>query len=526
MFAMEQTRENRVSGILAHPTSFPGPHGIGDLGEAAYRFVDWLIIAGQRLWQLMPLGPTGYGDSPYAALSAFAGNPLLISLDRLAGEGLLDGADLQGLPELHQWEVEYGPVIDLKGRLLRRAFDRFRTGAAAEQRAAFEDFRAKHAGWLPDYALFAALKAEHGGQPWTTWDIPLRLRHDAALAEARQRLAGEIRFHEFVQFHFSRQWADLRRYANERDVRIVGDVPIFVAHDSADVWANRPLFQLDEAGNPRVVAGVPPDYFSATGQLWGNPVYDWGAAPVDGYAWWIARLRAVLTQVDVIRIDHVRGFAAAWTVPAGDATAAGGRWERGPGRAFFEAVRAAIGAVPIIVEDLGLITEDVLRLRDDLGFPGMNVLQFAFDDDPANPYLPHNHVPNSVVYTATHDNQTTVGWFAGLPERERQAVQRYVGKDGSDIAWDLIRLALASVADTAILALQDVMRLGDEARMNTPGRPSGNWAWRFLPHQLHDGLAAGLGELTGAYGRRAHTPRVKPRDPYDYSAPGTAHPLH
>jgi 4-alpha-glucanotransferase len=522
---MDTTRVNRVSGVLAHPTSFPGPHGIGDLGETAYRFVDWLVVAGQRLWQLMPLGPTGYGDSPYAALSAFAGNPLLISLDRLVGEGLLEADDLQGLPELHQWEVEYGPVIDLKVPLLRRAFDRFRAGAAADHRPAFEAFRDQHAGWLDDFGLFLALKSEHEAQPWTTWEAPIRLRETGAIAEARQRLAGEIQYHQFVQFQFYRQWADLRRYANERDVRIVGDVPIFVAHDSADVWANRHLFKLDEEGDPRVVAGVPPDYFSATGQLWGNPVYDWDAAAAAGYAWWIARMRAVLTQVDVVRIDHFRGFAAAWVVPAGDDTAAGGRWERGPERAFFDALRDAVGDVTIIVEDLGLITSDVIALRDELGLPGMNVLQFAFGDDPDNAYLPHNHVRNSVVYSATHDNQTTVGWFQGLVERDRQAVQRYIGTDGSDIAWDMIRLALSSVADTAILALQDVMRLGDEARMNTPGRPWGNWSWRYLPHQLHDGLAAGLGELTTAYGRRRRDPIAKGRDPFDYTAPGTSHPL-
>jgi 4-alpha-glucanotransferase len=522
---MGTVRAERVSGVLAHPTSFPGPHGIGDLGDAAYRFVDWLTIAGQRLWQLMPLGPTGYGDSPYAAFSAFAGNPLLISLDRLVGEGLQEAGDLAGLPELHQWEVEYGPVIYAKFPLLQRAFDRYRAGAASGQRPAFEAFCEQHADWLNDYALFMALKNEHGGQPWTTWEKGIRLREPAAVGAARQRLAAEIRYQQFVQFQFYRQWGELRRYANAHDVRIVGDVPIFVAHDSADVWANRHLFKLNPDGTPRVVAGVPPDYFSETGQLWGNPVYDWDVAAADGYAWWIARMRAVLTQVDVIRIDHFRGFAAAWAVPAGDETAAGGRWERGPGRAFFDALRAAIGDVPIIVEDLGLITQDVIDLRDSLGFPGMNVLQFAFGDDPDNDYLPHNHLRNSVVYTATHDNQTTIGWFHGLSSADRQAVQRYIGKDASDITWDLIRLALGSVADTAILALQDVMRLGDEARMNTPGRPWGNWSWRYLPHQLHDGLAAGLGELTSAYGRRARQSAKKGRDPFDYTAPGTAHPL-
>jgi 4-alpha-glucanotransferase len=514
----------RASGVLAHPTSFPGPHGIGDVGEAAFRFVDWLAVAGQRYWQVMPLGPTAYGDSPYASPSAFAGNPLLVSLSWLAGEGLLREADLRHDP-FPDHEVLFGEVIRFKMDALREAFARFRRGAAAGQRTDFEAFVHNEAHWLDDFALYMALKEHFGHRPWVEWELPIRLRQPEALATWKERLRDEIRFHAFVQFQFRRQWTELKRYANERDVRIIGDIPIFVAHDSADVWSHRELFRLDEGGQPTVVSGVPPDLFTATGQLWGNPLFDWDRMAEQGYRWWIDRVRALLVLVDVIRIDHFRGFAAAWTVPAGAATAAGGRWERGPGRAVFDAIAGAIGTLPIIVEDLGLITEDVNALRRELGLPGMKVLQFAFDDDPDNPYLPHNYEPNCVVYTGTHDNQTTIGWFQGLDEPVRRQVQTYIGRDGSDIAWDFIRLALSSVAGLAILSLQDVMRLGDEARMNTPGRSMGNWGWRYLPHQLHPGVAAGLGELAAAYGRRARPATVRTPDPFDYSVEGTEHPL-
>ena len=518
----------RASGILAHPTSFPGPHGIGDLGDGAFRFVDWLAAAGQSLWQVMPLGPTAYGDSPYASPSAFAGNPLLISLDWLAGDGLLDRADLAEPPEFHAYHVDFGAVIPFKLGLLRRAFDRFRAGAAAAQRPAFEAFRSEEAGWLDDLALFMALKDAHGGRPWTEWDPAIALREPSAVADRRTRLETEVRFHQFVQFQFRRQWTELKRYANERGVRIVGDIPIFVAHDSADVWGHRELFRLDPRGHPTVVAGVPPDAFTSEGQRWGNPIFDWAAAEATGYDWWIARVRAARSLVDVIRIDHFRGFAAAWVVPADAPTAAGGRWERGPGAAIFVALEVALGHLPFIVEDLGLITPDVDALREELGLPGMKVLHFAFAEDAANAYLPHNYERNCVVYTGTHDNQTTIGWFQTRGDTEREAVQRYLGRDGSDIAWDFIRLALASVADTSIVTLQDVMREGDEARMNTPGRAEGNWGWRYLPHQLHTGLADGLRELTAAYGRHDPGAGDKPRsyDPFDYTAPGTSHLLH
>lgn len=515
----------RTSGVLAHPTSFPGRHGIGDLGDAAFRFVDWLALAGQRRWQVLPLGPTGYGDSPYAAPSTFAGNPLLISLDWLAGDGLLADADLANVGDFAPHQVDFGQVIPAKGAKLRRAFDRFRAGAGASQRLDFETFRGAEASWLDDYALFMAIKEAHAGAPWTDWDEAIALRHPAALDEWRGRLRDDIRFQQFVQFQFRRQWGQLRRYAADREIQIVGDLPIFVAHDSADVWANRDVFRLDSQGRPTVIAGVPPDAFTADGQRWGNPLYDWTHLESTGYRWWIDRVRAALGLVDLLRIDHFRGFAAAWAVPAEAPTAAGGRWERGPGAAVFAALRRSLDDLPFLVEDLGLITPDVVSLREELGLPGMKVLQFAFDSGPSNVYLPHNYESHTLVYPGTHDNQTTVGWFHTRPEWERQAIQRYLGRDGSDIAWDLIRLALSSTADTAIVTLQDVMRFGDEARMNTPGRPAGNWGWRYLPHQLHPGLAEGLGELTATYGRLP-TEEREGYNPFDYTAPQTAHPLH
>jgi len=514
----------RASGVLVHPTSFPGRHGIGDLGEPAFRFVDWLVQAGQRWWQILPLGPVGPGDSPYASPSAFAGNPLLVSLDWLKGDGLLEESDLDG-HEFFQHEVDYAAVAAFKSDRLRRAFDRFRRGAAGDQHPAFAAFREEHAPWLDGFALFMAIKEEQGGVAWVDWPEELALRRPEALAAARHRLQDAVRFHQFTQFQFRRQWSELRRYANDRGVRIIGDLPIFVADDSADVWSHPELFRLDERGRTTVVAGVPPDAFTDAGQRWGNPLYDWPAAAATGYAWWLARVRSALSLVDLLRIDHFRGFAAAWVVPGRDETAAGGHWEQGPGAAFFAALAAELGELPFLVEDLGLITDDVVALRRRLGLPGMKVLQFAFDGGPDNAYLPHNYEADCVVYPATHDNQTTIGWFHSRPEWERANIQRYLGKDGSDIAWDLIRLALASVANTALLPLQDVMRLGDEARMNTPGRTDGNWRWRYLPHQLHPGLAAGLVELTATYGRIAAPAVARSYDPFDYTAPNAAHPL-
>ncbi|MCA9879452.1 MAG: 4-alpha-glucanotransferase, partial [Thermomicrobiales bacterium] len=376
-----------------------------------------------------------------------------------------------------------------------------------------------------DYALFMALKDAHESAAWNTWPAELAQRQPAALAAASELHRAAIAFHRFTQFLVDRQWKEVHRYANDCGVQIMGDIPIFVAYDSADVWANQDLFRLGPRGLPSEVAGVPPDAFTADGQLWGNPAYDWTRQAATGYAWWIERVRTTLQRVDLLRIDHFRGFAASWVVPAGAKTAAAGHWEPGPGRSIFDAIERVLGRAPFIVEDLGLITPDVVALREALGFPGMRVLQFAFGNGPENAYLPHNYDPVTVAYTGTHDNQTTVGWFRNLDDHTRSRVQRYLGRDGSDIAWDFIRLASSSVADRALMPLQDVMRLGDDARMNTPGRPTGNWGWRYEPHQLHAGLADGLRDLTEAYGRTPASKVARGYDPYDYTAPSTAHPL-
>jgi len=510
----------RASGILLHPTSLPGPHGIGDFGPDAFRFVEWLERAGQRLWQVMPLNPTGFGDSPYASPSAFAGNPLMISLPWLVGDGLLAEHDIADAPWFPEDHVDFEAVTAFKQAKLRLAFDNFRRGAATQLRLPFEQFSQQEAGWLDDYALFMAIKAAHDGAAWHSWDEAIRLRREDALLAWSDRLSPEIRFHKFVQFQFFRQWRELRRHANERGIRIVGDIPIFVAGDSADVWTNRRMFKLDEQGQSIDVAGVPPDPFSATGQKWGNPVYNWVEMRKDGYQWWRNRVASLLASVDIVRIDHFRGFGAAWLVPNDAETAETGHWEIAPGGEVFAAIRRELGDVPIIIEDLGVITPDVVALREILGFPGMNVLQFAFDGTSSNVYLPHNHRQHSVVYTATHDNQTTVGWFQTLADESREHVQRYLGTSGADIAWDLIRAALASVADTAIIAMQDVLRLDDAARMNVPGKPMGNWAWRYQRWQLDEGLAQGLRTLAATYGRLGRDASSIP-NPWDYTNPDT-----
>jgi 4-alpha-glucanotransferase len=516
-------RLERASGILAHPTSFPGPHGVGDIGQGAYEFVDWLVLGGQRFWQLMPLSPTGPGDSPYSAPSAFAGNPLLISIDGLAFLGLDHGGDSGGFNE---YEVDFAEAGAFKRAALRRAFASYKSQGSSELWEQVEAFAHAEASWLDDFALFMALKQQFRGVSWQDWPEEFRLRNPGVLERAREDLRDEIDFQVFVQFLFDTQWTALKRYANQRGVQIIGDIPIYVALDSADVWANPDQFRLFPDRRPEVLSGVPPDLFTADGQLWGNPVFDWTFMERDGFTWWINRVRRLTALVDVVRIDHFRGLAAGWVVPAGDPTARGGRWERAPGAALFHAIDGALGHLPIIVEDLGIITPDVHALRVELGLPGMKVLQFAFDGDPDNAYLPHNYERDYVVYTGTHDNQTTVGWFQSRSEAERQQVQTYLGTDGSDIAWDFIRLAFASVADLAIVPLQDVMRLGDEARMNRPGIAFGNWKWRYLSHQLNDGLARGLRELSGAYGRLTRPEIERGYDPFDYSAPGTEHPLY
>src|ERR1044072_6417892 len=488
----------RVSGILLHPTSLPGPYGIGDLGPEAYKFADFLVAAGQSLWQVLPLGPTGYGDSPYACYSAFAGNTLLVSPERLIKEGLLDSAPTAP----HRDKIDFGEAHNLKDQILRRAYERYTKTTDTSLRSAFETFAQQHANWLEDYALFRALKDAHGGVAWNEWG-PL-------LESARDELHEEVEAHMFYQFLFFRQWFALKTYANERDVQIVGDLPIFVAQDSADVWTNPEQFKLDKNGKPIVVAGVPPDYFSSTGQLWGNPLYNWERMLADGFKWWIERVRATLTVVDIARVDHFRGFAACWEIPGGDTTAERGQWVAAPGRELFTAIRKTLGELPIIAEDLGVITPDVVALREEFGFPGMRILQFGFGSDSKNIDLPHNYVPNVVAYTGTHDNETTVGWFQSVAgegstrtaeqiERERKFCMDYLNTDGKEIQWDFIRGVLASVANTAIVPLQDLLGLGTEARMNLPNSTEGNWAWRFT--NLKDDLATRLKQLSELYGR-------------------------
>ncbi len=486
----------RASGILLHPTSLPGRYGIGELGDEARQFLAFLGAAGQRLWQVLPLGPTGYGDSPYQSFSAFAGNPLLISTDRLLRDGLLTPDDLADLPDFPAERVDFGPVIVYKRLLLRRAYARFVAHDGMRQLEGW------YAPWLADFALFMALKDYHGGAVWSAWAPELARRHPAALAEAREHLAEASGFHSFCQYRFFQDWGDLKREANAVGIRLIGDLPIFVAYDSADVWANQDLFFLDAAGRPSVVAGVPPDYFSATGQLWGNPLYRWDVMARDDFAWWAERLRLSLTLFDLARIDHFRGFAAYWEIPASETTAINGRWVPGPGAAFFAAIQAQLGYLPIIAEDLGLITPDVLELREAFGLPGMVVLQFS-PSDPQNVYLPHHHERNSVVYTGTHDNDTTRGWWTATSDAERAFVQRYLGHPVAEatIAPDFIRLAFGSVARTAVIPLQDVLNLGPAARMNIPGTAGGNWGWRYAADALTAPLAAWLRDLTELYAR-------------------------
>ncbi len=501
----------RSSGILLHPTSLPSRFGIGDLGPEAYAFADFLAASGQSLWQVLPLGPTGYGDSPYACYSAFAGNTLLISPERLVVDGLLTQDDLSKAPDFPDQRVAFERVHKFKEALLPKAFARFKQ-APAKMDGAFEEFCEGHAGWLDDYALFRALKDTHAGKSWNEWEQALVRRDPKALAQSREALSDQVEAQKFYQFLFFKQWFDLKAYCNARGIKVIGDIPIFVAEDSADVWTNPDQFKLNQDGRPVVVAGVPPDYFSKTGQLWGNPLYNWEHMLEDGFKWWIERVHTTLKTVDIVRIDHFRGFAACWEIPGGDQTAERGRWVEAPGRELFIRIREALGELPIIAEDLGVITPDVEKLRDDFGFPGMRILQFAFSSDTKNIDLPHNYIRNVVVYTGTHDNDTTVGWFNSVAgagstrdakqiESEREYCLKYLHTDGKEINWDFIRTVQASVANTAIVPLQDLLGLGTEARMNLPNSTSGNWAWRFTANALGDGLAERLRKLAELYGR-------------------------
>jgi 4-alpha-glucanotransferase len=510
----------RLAGILLHPTSLPGRHGIGELGPEATAFLDFLAETGQRLWQVLPLGPTGYADSPYQCFSAFAGNPLLVSLDALREEGLVSAAELAKAPAFPEREVDFGAVIAFKQPLLARAFSVFEKKGDAERARAFEEFRRASSQWLPDFALFMALKRANEGRAWHTWESTLVAREAGALDRARRDLAREIREVEFEQWLFFEQWASLRAQAHRRGISIMGDIPIFVAHDSADVWAHPELFQLAADGRPAFQAGVPPDYFSATGQLWGNPLYRWDALARTGYAWWIDRFRAVLALVDRVRLDHFRGFEAYWEVPGDAPTAVDGRWAKGPGADFFDALLRSFSSLPIVAEDLGVITPEVEALRDRYGFPGMAILQFAFGTDAqANDFLPHNYPRNKAVYTGTHDNDTVLGWWtSGVGDttrtkeevaREHERALAYVGGDGTEIHWDFIRTLFVSVADTAVAPLQDVLGEGAGSRMNLPGRPNGNWRWRFAKGALTPPIRRRLRLVTEGSGRALPPDRIQ-----------------
>jgi 4-alpha-glucanotransferase len=491
-------QDYRASGVLLHVTSLPSLYGIGDFGPAACSWVDRLHEAGQTWWQALPLGPTGYGNSPYQSLSSFAGNYLLISPDSLIEDGLLRASDCEGHSTAATL-IDYDIVIPFKLHLLETAWNHFRAGARADLRPAYEQFRVEQAHWLEDYALFRALKARHQGAYYLEWPAELVRRDRAALAGARRDLADQIDKVRFAQFLVFRQGARLKEHARAKGLRLIGDMPFFVSPDSCDVWANPEVFLLDEQHRPRFVAGVPPDYFSSQGQLWGNPVYDWETLGRSGYRWCIDRLRALLSHVDVIRLDHFRGFAAAWYVPAGAPTAQTGQWVPGPGAEFFTAVEREFGGLPVIAEDLGLITPDVSALRDQFRLPGTKVLQFAFDGHSDNPYLPHNYLPNSVVYTGTHDNNTTRGWFEELPDWERQNLWRYLNQPASPgvmAAPALLGLAWSSAAALALAPLQDVLNLGTEARMNVPGQIGNNWRWRCTEDMLTDSAFQWLRALT------------------------------
>ncbi|PID56526.1 4-alpha-glucanotransferase [candidate division KSB3 bacterium] len=490
----------RSSGVLLHPTSLPGPFGIGDLGEHAYRFIDILVESRQKLWQIFPLGPTGYGDSPYQSFSAFAGNPLLISLEALVEIGLLNEADLKHDP-FDDHAVNYWPVIQYKTAMLMKAHRHFLASARSEYTSLFEAFCEAQSRWLEDYALFMALKDAHGGAVWNSWDEELVTRQPAALASCRTKLVQEISYQKFIQFLFFTQWHALKEYAGSKGIRIIGDIPIFVAFDSMDAWANPEFYYFDEKGRPEYVAGVPPDYFSATGQLWGNPLYRWELMKERGYTWWIERFKKSFELVDIVRVDHFRGFVKYWRVPAGERTAIKGSWEPGPGEELFRTIEEALGRLPIIAEDLGVITPDVVALREAFDFPGMKILQFAFDSGEKNDYLPHTYDKNCVVYTGTHDNDTTRGWFEKASEQDKHMVRTYLQSTGTDICWDFIHAAWSSVADMAMVPLQDILELGSEARMNTPSTLGGNWAWRFTWDMISQDALERLKLFTKIYDR-------------------------
>jgi len=526
----QRNMENRESGILLHITSLHSKYGIGDLGQHAYEFVDFLVMGGQKLWQLLPLNPTGFKDSPYQSFSTFAGNPLLICLDGLKKWGLLMSNDLASIPKFPKDKVDYGPVINFKNSLTRIAYKRFTEISNFKLREAYEQYVEKNKVWLDDYALFMALKSHfinerskpgntkdypafvqlnkkyldenqladyYYGAVWQSWPADISKREATAMTRWRKELADEIGYHQFLQFVFSSQFDKLKAYANKNGVKIIGDIPIFVALDSSDCWANASLFLLDEDGNPTGVAGVPPDYFSEDGQLWGNPLYNWPAMKNTNYAWWIKRIQAALELCDIVRIDHFRGFEGYWQVPYGAKTARKGAWMPGPGKDLFKVIKQQLGDLPIIAEDLGVITPEVEALRDDFGMPGMKVIQFGFDGGHGNEHMPHNFdTSHAVVYTGTHDNDTTLGWYKNSSAEIQDQFRRYLNVSGEDAAWDMIRLAFLSIPRMAIVPMQDVLRLGEAYRMNTPGTASGNWQYRLGADDLLPKLAKQLKYLS------------------------------
>ncbi len=525
---------NRSAGILLHPTSFPSKFGIGDLGKSAYHFVDFLKKSNQKIWQILPLGHTSFGDSPYQSFSTFAGNPLLISPDLLLEDGFLNSDDFLDLPNFSTEKVAYGEVITYKNTLYKKAYENFKKNASKKLKADFTAFCKKNADWLDDYSLFVSLKnyfieerkltadseefkayakqnkkimSENTildyfyGAVWNTWPSDIAKRTPKAIEAYQKKLQNEINYYDFLQYIFFSQWDKLKAYANENEVQIIGDIPIFVSIDSADTWANPSLFHLDKNGNPTLVAGVPPDYFSATGQLWGNPLYDWNAHQKTEFTWWIKRIESMLKCVDIIRIDHFRGFEAYWAIPFGEETAVKGTWQKGPNKDLFIAIEKALGKLPIIAEDLGFYTKEVADLRDYFGFPGMKILQFAFDTEGDNEYLPHNFNQNTICYSGTHDNDTTIGWYSEATEHAKDYLRRYLNVSGDDVAWDLIRLAYSSVSIFAIVPLQDVLNLDTNARMNTPGVASGNWQFRYNENMLTDDIANRLVYLSTLFYR-------------------------
>lgn len=504
----------RASGVLLHPTCLPGEYGIGDLGPQAYSFVNFLEEAGQTYWQILPLGPTGYGDSPYQCFSAFAGNTLLISPELLLEDGLIVREQLSGRPAFAADRVDYGGVYKWKGDLLAHAFEGLRRTQNSELSHSFEIFQRENGWWLEDYALYRALKVSQDQAAWYEWPTPLKLRDKVALAATASELLEETLAQKFYQFLFYRHWSRLKEYANKHGVRIIGDIPIFVALDSADVWCNQEMFKLNPDGSPRVVAGVPPDYFSKTGQLWGNPIYDWDAMRKDNFHWWIARVAFTLRCVDIVRVDHFRGFVSAWEVPGSDETAENGKWVEVPGHDLFTTLQGHLGKLPVIAEDLGVITPEVRALRDHYGFPGMKILQYAFGGDAANQDLPHNYIRNCVAYTGTHDNETTVGWWRSKTVKgssrkaelspEQRFCLSYLNSNGKGINWEMIRAAWASVANTAIVPVQDLLGIGNEGRMNLPASTSGNWYWRLSAEALDKEILDRLKGLTETYGRLPH----------------------